>query len=405
MSDSPTTNSSGNSSGFPFCGWLAIAYGGLIVLGVVALRLPGATIAGNELSLERAVLTAVNAATLTGFQQSVAIDQYGTIGQATVLVLMIAGTLLTLIIGGVALSRALRLPYDAGTVVRGTAYTFVFAVAIGTCLLLENSRGFAASMSQAASAFGNAGVFLGNLPGVTEARTHVALLPLAALGGLGIPVILELTDAAFGRRALSKHSRIVLALLAGTYIFGVLALSPWKLEENYRPENGTETIATGSALSIDSRTCGLPLATIGSLSRPAQWVLIVMMMIGAAPAGTAGGMKVTAMFHGWRGTRRALRREGGMRITGIAATWIVGYVLIVFATFLALLASMPETSADRLAMIAASAVGNVGLSHEPLSVRGAALTTLVLAMLIGRAGPLAVLWWVAATCEDADVGV
>jgi Trk-type K+ transport system membrane component len=56
-------------------------------------------------------------------------------------------------------------------------------------------------------------------------------------------------------------------------------------------------------------------------------------------------------------------------------------------------------------MIAASAVGNVGLSHEPLSVRGVALTTLVLAMLIGRAGPLMVLWWAAGTCEGADVGV
>src|SRR5439155_3764067 len=103
--------------------------------------------------------------------------------------------------------------------------------------------------------------------------------------------------------------------------------------------------------------------------------------------------------------RRALRREAGSRISGIAGAWMAAYLLLVLATFLSLLASMPETSSDRLAMIAASAVGNVGLSHEPLSLTGQGLNTIVIAMLLGRAAPLAVLCWAAATTEDADVGV
>jgi trk system potassium uptake protein TrkH len=137
----------------------------------------------------------------------------------------------------------------------------------------------------------------------------------------------------------------------------------------------------------------------------AQWLLIGLMLIGAAPAGSGGGMKVTSLFHLWRGTRRALNREGGLRITGIAAAWIAAYLAIVFLTLLGLLATLPDMPADRLVFLAASAVGNVGLSHDPLAVTGGGLWIMCLAMLIGRLAPLAVLGWAAASVEDADVGV
>ena len=57
---------------------LGIAYALMILLGaaVFAFRVPGTTVAGNELSFERSVLTAVNAATLTGFQQARQIDGF-----------------------------------------------------------------------------------------------------------------------------------------------------------------------------------------------------------------------------------------------------------------------------------------------------------------------------------------
>src|SRR4051812_42627794 len=68
---------------------LTFAYGILIALGVIVFRLPGATIAGNEMSFERSVFTVVNAATLTGFQQAVPLDEYGVSGQICAIVLTI----------------------------------------------------------------------------------------------------------------------------------------------------------------------------------------------------------------------------------------------------------------------------------------------------------------------------
>src|SRR5688572_13037438 len=136
-------------------GWMAALYVALTVLGVFALRLPGATIRGNEFSIELCTFTAINAATLTGFPLSVPIDHYGPVGQAVVLILMSAGTLLSLIIGGLALNVILRLPFSHAKVVGGTIYIYVMALGIGTTLLLEPSRGLLASAAQAASAFGN----------------------------------------------------------------------------------------------------------------------------------------------------------------------------------------------------------------------------------------------------------
>jgi trk system potassium uptake protein TrkH len=378
--------------------WLAGAYFVLLLIGVAVFRLPGATIRGNEISFERAVFTVINAATLTGFQQAVPLDDFGPTGKACVLGLTIAGTLFTLLVGGLALVRATRMPYTDAQVIRATLFTYVFLVGCGSALLVEPQRGLLPSAMQAACAFGNSGIVLGKLPGAVDWRTHAALMPLALLGGLSIPVLMELTDVIFARRKLTTHSAVVLTLSAAVYLVGFLALIPWQ-------QPSADGVVSASALSIDSRSAGLPLATIGEMSRTAQWLLIVLMLIGPAPAGSGGGMKVTALFHFARGVRRALQRQGGLRVTGIAAVWIASYLGLVLATLLGLLATLPEMAADRLVFLAASAVGTVGLSHDPISVTGPGVMILCAAMLAGRVAPLLVLWWCAQTCDDADVAV
>ena len=376
------------------------AYLFMLLVGVMVLRLPGATIRGNEMSFERAVFTSINAATLTGFQQAVALDDYTPRGQACVMALMCGGMLFVLVLGGMGLTRAVRLPYSDGQVIRATLVTSVFLIACGTAVLAERGRGLVSSATQALSAFSNSGLHLGRLPGAADWRTHASLLPLIFLGGLSIPVLMELGDSIFRRRRLSTHTLTVLSLSAALYLAGLILLFPWS-----GGVDGTTRVATASALSLDARTCGLSFVTIGSLPRATQWLLIVFMMIGAAPAGTAGGMKVTALFHLGRGTRRALARERGLRITGVAAVWIVSYLALCFLTLIGLLATLPELPADRLVFLSVSAISNVGLSHDPVSVTGGGLAILSGAMLLGRLAPLGMLWWVVMTTDDADVAV
>ena len=378
---------------------LGIGYLMLIVLGVIVFLLPGATIKGNAFSFERCVFTVINAITLTGFQQSVPLDDYGPTGLACVLTLTIIGSLFTLIVGGVGVTRLLRLPFSDARIITATLYTYVVAVSLGAAIVAEPGRGLVASATQAASAFGNSGLYLGRLPSVAEWRTHVALMPLAFLGALSIPVLLEITDLIFLRRPPSLNSRVVLAISAALYLMGLILLTPWG-----RADLAT-VLAAGSGLSIDSRSAGLPLYALGSLSRVSQWVLIVLMLIGAAPGSAGGGMKVTALFHLFRGTKRALNRQPGLRITGIAAVMIVSYLALVLVTTLALLATIPEVPGERVLFLAASAVGQVGLSHDYIAFQGAGNYVLSAAMLLGRALPLAILWWAVETTGDADVAV
>jgi len=136
-------------SGAKLARWLAAAWGLIILVGMAALRLPGATVAGNELSFERCVFTSVNAATLTGFQQSVALDQFGWLGQAIVLVLVVAAANFALIIGGLGLTRALRLKYTPNDIVQTALLVYIFSLGIGTSILLDRNRGLLPSASQA----------------------------------------------------------------------------------------------------------------------------------------------------------------------------------------------------------------------------------------------------------------
>jgi trk system potassium uptake protein TrkH len=224
---------------------------------------------------------------------------------------------------------------------------------------------------------------------------------LAIIGGLSIPVLLDLTGAIFGQHKTTTHTRIVLRMTALLYLLGLAACMPW----GDSAMTWRAALATGSAASIDARTAGLPLVSITGMTRFAQWLIIALMMIGAASGSTAGGLKLTTVFELFRGTDRALRRQIPGRIFGIAVAWLGLYLLILAGTLLALLAVQPDLPADRLLFIAASAVSCVGLSHDPISMAGGGLVVLSIAMLLGRLVPLAVLWWAVCTTPDADLAI
>jgi trk system potassium uptake protein TrkH len=400
MKDLPLARDAGEGAGAATALWLGVAFALSLIIGFVVMRLPGAMTTGHELSIERVLFIVANAATGTGFQQNVAIDQYGAVGKACVFALMAIGTITTLIIGGMAVVRVAGMDYSDGQIIRTTIITYVLSVFAGAALLAEPHRGLVPSAMQAASAVGNSGLVLGSLPPLLDWRTHLVLMPLALLGGLGVPVILDLCGFAFGRGKPSTHTRVVLALVAAVYLAGVIACMPWG-------SAWSTGVATSSAQSINARTAGLPIASLSTFSRMAQWLIIGLMIIGAAPGGAGGGLKVTALYHIQQGTVRALRRERGKRIVGIAAVWMLSYTAIVIATLLALLALQPEMPPDRLLFISISAVSLAGLSHDPISMTGGGLDVLAFAMLLGRVVPWLILWWAATTlnADEPDVAV
>lgn len=378
--------------------WMVCAYFLAMPLAEMALRW------NFEITRDRSRFAVINAITLTGFQSSVGVDGYELPGKVAVLVLTLIGALFSMVVGGMAVARILRLPYTdkqiAGSAVRVCA---LFPL-IGAIPLIEGGYGPFEALMLAASALGNSGLALGGLPEMLGWQTQLVLLPLGILGGLGLPVLMELSDAIRQRKRLSYHARAVLTMTAGLYlvIFVACFIVQW-----FGQEGGSLIGIAGvsSVAAVDSRTTGFGFQFAQAFPRGMQWILLLAMVIGGSPAGTAGGLKTTTLVELFRGVRRALTGHNPGRAFGIAAAWMGGYVLMVAAVMVLLLGAVPQLGADRLLYETVSALSNVGLSHGVIMVVGPGLDVLSVTMLLGRMAPLGVLWWMAQTTDDAELAI
>ena len=400
--------------GLGLLAWLVPAYVALILAGAAVFKFGPVMARGHEMSSARAVFTAVNAATLTGFPSTVGLedfDEEGLLGPAAVLALMVGGALFSTIGGGVAVVRILRLPYSPGQVVSAAVASLLLAVLAGATGLLAHDRRVFDSIFQATSAFTNSGLYVGRLSAPASVRAQAVLLPLAFVGGLGLPVLMELFDRITGgARRLSTHAWAVLTSSAVLYLGATLAfallLAPRGLAGAQASNDAwREAVASASAAAVNARGTGLPFEFASSYPRAMQWLLIVLMAVGANPAGTGGGIKATTVAQLVGGTRAALRGGPVPRAAGVAAVWAAVYGGVVFAGLLLLLWRAADMAADRLLFLTVSAASNVGLAHDPVSIVGPGLYTLCAVMLAGRVAPVFILWWMARTTDDADVAV
>jgi Trk-type K+ transport system membrane component len=308
-----------------------------------------------------------------------------------------AGILFSLIVGGMAVVRIARLPLTDRAVVGWSASSIVAAAALGAAVAPLRHLPVVASIFQAISAWGNSGLSLGRLPGIQDGWTHGLLLPLAALGGLGVPVLWELAHRLRrGSASLSAHTRTAISWSAAVYLAGgLLLLLGWWFANQIDPTPWPALLAHAGGQAINTRSAGFAFSMATYWPRTVQWVAIALMFIGAAPGGTAGGLKVTTLAVLSLGARRSLRGEPAGRGMGIAMAWTAIYLAMVAITLLLLLSTEPQMPADRILFLAVSAVGNVGLSHDPVTVSDAGLYVLSATMLTGRVAPLLVLWWMA----------
>jgi trk system potassium uptake protein TrkH len=385
-------------------GWFFPAYLALIFLGYAALQAPWAMQGGQKMGGVRALFTAVNATTLTGFRQTIDIDTYRTPGIIMVAVLMAGGSLISMIVGGAAMSRILRLGRSDWQIVLASAAAEAAAIVLGTFFMLfDKERSFGQAVFMAISAFGNCGLVNGPAPSVTAWQTHLFLLPMIAAGGLGVCVLMELWELLRGRISrLSDHAIAVLGMTAWMFIGGtalVLALN------GNADLSWPQSVAVSAAAAVGSRTAGMGLADVQQIARPAVWAVMILMAIGAASGGTAGGIKINTIAELARGVGRALAGRPVTRAFGIACAWLGIYSLLVFLSLTMLLKLMPETPGDHVLMLAVSAASNVGLAFERLSPDPGQAFVLCATMITGRMAPMIVLWWMADTTTGADLAV
>ena len=363
----------------------------LCLLAGVAYLMTQPSSGGNVISPRRAVFAAVNAATLTGFEMSWAdVGDWSWGGRGVMTLLILAGSVACWLVGMSALAR---LSGGRSTTERAGPLLLVGVLAAPLAALVGAVGG---ASFDALSAFANAGLTYRDVA-ATDPRFWLVLAPLGLLGVLG-PTLL--VDRIVLRKSFTPNTKFALAATAAGFLACVVLLAG---VENVASPRANRTLTTAAALATDARSSAL-VSRIDALPRATQWALVPAMLLGPAGGGVGGGLKVTTLAVLVIGVARLLRNRSVGRTFAIAAAWLVALAVLFGLTFLALLWALPQTPADRVALLAAGASGNVGLSSGPVVAAGSDAYVLSAAMLLGRVLPWLVLWW-SATRGDEPVAV
>lgn len=144
-------------------------------------------------------------------------------------------------------------------------------------------------------------------------------------------------------------------------------------------------------------TVGFDTISIGGLSKASLLIIIILMIIGASPSGTGGGLKSTTFSAILGIMRSAMRGEKEVRFWGkvipLERLWTavagLGFYLLalLIGTFLLLLTE--NFSFLELVFEASSALGTVGLSMGiTAALSDVGKIVIILLMFCGRLGPL-----------------
>lgn len=407
---------------------VVVGFGAVIIGGTLLLLLPISTKGGESPSIVDALFTATSAVCVTGLTVLDTPVFWSPFGQVVILLLIQVGGLGIMIFAslvGLVLARKLSVRSRLNTAaeakavglddIRGLVRGIVLisaTIEAATFVLLFTrflfGYGYPAgdaawhAVFHAVSSFNNAGfaLYSDNLMGFVD--DPFICLPIAAaiiLGGLGFPVIFQLRREFTRPLHWSMNTKLVLwgtlvLLVAGTAYITVIE---WNNPDTLgRLDPGARLLA-GFFQSVQTRTAGFNSIDIGAM-HDASWLgMDVLMFIGAGPASTAGGIKVTTFAVLFFIMMTELRGEGsvnifGKRLSRAVHRQAITVVLIAVAAVVistALLLILTGLDLDRVLFEAVSAFATVGLSTGiTAGLPDAAKVVLVLLMFAGRLGPL-----------------
>jgi len=413
----------------------------IIVVGALLLKMPRCVVEGLTLSWLDAFFTSTSAVCVTGLAvENTALFFSGT-GQVVILLLIQIGGLgiMTLtffaavvLFEGLSLhdrlllgkmiqeNRLARIGQTLGFIV---AMTFV-CEAIGALILYlsggatGDGRLFHA-VFHSVSAFCNAG--FSSLPDGLASEAvrgngvwQVVIMMLIIIGGIGSLAAEDLSSwvvakvkrrmgAEGGNPRLRVHTRLVLVITAVLICGGAGVFLLTEFTSAKGPENGGRVL-TAFFHSVTSRTAGFNTVPMGEISSLTIQVLMVLMLIGGSPGGTAGGLRTTVvgvgLAHLWSQLRsgrrgmvvfnRTIPAETGRRALGLillAAIWLAANFVV-----LQILQANSGVRETVLLFELVSAFATVGLSLDltPHLTEGAK-TLLIVNMFVGRIGLLTVI--------------
>lgn len=399
-----------------------------IALGTMLLMLPAATTTGNPADPVTALFTATSAVCVTGLIVVDTPAYWSLFGELVILgliqiggfgIMTLASLLGLLVIRRLGLRMQLTAQAEKPTLSLSTARRVVFGVAYASLLFesltavaltLRLWTGYGQPFGQAAylggfhavSAFNQAGfsLYSDSLSRfVTDPLVCVPVAVAVLAGGLGFPVLFELSRQVRQPQRWSLHAKLTLGTTAVLLVLSTIAVTAteWTNDATLGQFRPGGRLLAGFFQAVAARSAGLNTVDVAEMRPDTLLSLDVFMFIGGGSASTAGGIKVTTFallaFVIWAEVRgepevHALgkrlpsgvqRQALGVALVSVGAVVISTYVLLSLTSF----------NLDRVLFESVSAFGTVGLSTGitgELPVTGELL--LVVLMVTGRLGPI-----------------
>lgn len=421
---------------------IVASFAGLILLGTILLSLPVSAV-GPRLTLVEALFTSTSAVCVTGLVVFDPGTRLSATGQVFLLLLIQLGGLGILSLSAFVLAMVQRreqlshrMYVEAAhggvrgvtprSVLRAVVATTASIELVGTVLLYLGfglhggdfgPRTLWLAGFHSVSSFCNAGfsLFADSLERFRDDPiVNLTVMGLILVGGIGFTVIADLSRGLAlprghrGGRRLSLHTRIVLVVSAILIVAGALVMlaCEWRNSLASAPWHGK--LLAALFYSVTCRTAGFDTVLTSSLTSVTLLFGILLMIVGASPGGTGGGVKtstagILALSASSRVRGRPSTEFAGRSIpdstVAKAVTTLAAYLslLLLANTLLVIIEggfaphhARPAPLLD-YAFETASAIGTVGLSTGiTAGLSDPSRLVLVVLMYVGRTGPLIV---------------
>ena len=313
---------------------VVIAFVLFIAVGTVLLWLPWASDRNAHIGFENALFMSTSAATVTGLS-TVEVTDFSLFGELVILALiqiggfgiMTIGSLVALVASHrVGLRQRMLAQAEIGAVDIGDLRTLIAAIARITlgvegalALILfvrfwqggyEDTPGSAAysAIFHSVASFNNAGISLYTDNLARFVADPVVVLSISGafiIGGLGFPILVEFWRREQHRRDTGSkrsipwtlHTKITLWATAGLLVIGpmVVLAFEWTNPATLGPLEIGDKFLAGWFQGVTPRTAGFSTVNFGGMNEPTLFVISLLMFIGAGPASTSGGIKVTTV--------------------------------------------------------------------------------------------------------------
>jgi len=402
---------------------IALGFLVVILIGSILLSLPFSIRDGVSVSYIDALYTSTSAVCVTGLVVVDTADTFTPVGQFIVgLLIQIGGLGVASIGAGVILAMgrkvdlkgrnlvrdAMNLDSGKGIIsfIRNVFFTTLVIEIVGAILsFFVFVRDYAPlhalgiSLFHSVASFNNAGFdILGNFTNLAPYRDNAFLnvitCILVILGGIGFLVMKEVVQKKFNWKKFSMHTKVVISTSAALIILGTVLFY------------FTEDISILAAFfhSVSARTAGFSTVPLATFSGAGLLLMIVLMIIGASPGSTGGGIKTSTFFVFLAGIKSAATNKSEKAFKYSlpsdafkkACTILLMALAIVLTSTYLILVMEPELSFIDALFEMASAFGTVGLSTGITTSLGVGAKILsMFIMYIGRLGPLtiATLWY------------